>query len=272
MAERVVRGLEPEALRHLGRVEDELASLRRELDHASRLATVGTLAAGVAHEVNNLLTPAMAYLQLAEERPHDDAIQQKAMRAARSGIAGAAKILQTLLGFASPGDSATGTRSDQQCSVLGALQSACDCLGDLEHRGIQLHADLSDSHVAMIDPLALQQVLLNLLLNSRRALAGRGGTISVSARRDRSQLVLTFSDDGPGIPPQIRDHVFEPFVTAPLDGGYEESPAGTGLGLAVCRRAVEQAGGSIAVESAPGRGATFTITLPAGSPQLVSVR
>lgn len=271
MAERVARGLEPEALRHLGRVEDELASLRRELDHTSRLASVGTLAAGVAHEVNNLLTPAMAYLQLAEERPHDAAIQQKAMRAARSGIAGAAKILQALLGFSSAGASTAGTRPDQPSSVRRALQSACDCLGDLERRGIQLRTDLTDSHLAMIDPLALQQVMLNLLLNSRRALAGRGGTISVSARRDRSRLVITFSDDGPGIPPQILDHIFEPFVTAPLEGCDEDSPAGTGLGLAICRRAVEQAGGSIGARSAPGRGATFTITLPAGSPRLVSV-
>jgi two-component system NtrC family sensor kinase len=253
-------------------VEEDLAGLRRELDHTSRLATIGTLAAGVAHEVNNLLTPAMAYLQLAEERPHDASIQQKAMRAARSGIAGAAKILQAVLGFAGPGDGA-GPRADQPCSLRSALQSACDCLGDLERRGIALRTDLSEAHLAMIDPLALQQVLLNLLLNSRRALAGRAGTISVSARRDRSRLVITFADDGPGIPPQILDHVFEPFVTAPLAGdGEDESPsAGTGLGLAVCRRAVEQAGGSIAVSSAPGRGATFTITLPAGSPQLVSV-
>jgi signal transduction histidine kinase len=106
------------------------------------------------------------------------------------------------------------------------------------------------------DPRALNQVFLNLLKNAAEALRERGGTVKVAARAEGDSILVTVRDDGPGIAPELRARIFEPFFSTKGAG------RGTGLGLSISRRIVAEHGGSLELESLPGRGAAFQVTLP----------
>jgi signal transduction histidine kinase len=105
------------------------------------------------------------------------------------------------------------------------------------------------------DPRALNQVFLNLLKNAVEALEGTGGTLRVRLRHEEGSVTVEVEDDGPGIDPALRERLFEPFVTSKAPG------RGTGLGLPISRRIVQECGGSIEVRSEPGRGTCFTVRL-----------
>ena len=253
--------LERDAVERVAAFQDELDRLRREVDHNHRLTTVGTMAAGIAHEVNNLLTPALAYARLAELSPDDPELARKAIAKSISGIEAAARVLQAILEFT------TASCRGGRAGVEASLQSALDCLGrDLDRRGIALHRSVPPGIDVAMSPLALLQVLLNLLLNAQRVL-GAGGEITVRAlARGDGCTTISVADNGPGVSPEIADKLFEPFVTWSAEDAGPKSDVdqrgGTGLGLAVCRRLVESAGGAIEVRSTPGEGATFVITVP----------
>jgi signal transduction histidine kinase len=243
-------------------LEQRILSVERELEHTQRLATVGTIAAGIAHEVNNLLTPPLAYAQLAQGRPDDDALARKAIAACVAGIEDCMRILGAVLDLSSPHN------EDARADVADALAGALDCLGrDLSRDRIALECRMLPGVIAAISPLALQQVLLNLLLNATAALRGRPGSIVVTAAvAEPGRVLVTVADDGPGIPPDLASRVFEPFVSrAPAADGEAAQPGdrrgGTGLGLAICKRTIESAGGRITASETPGGGATFTIEL-----------
>jgi signal transduction histidine kinase len=255
---------ERDALERLHAMEAELVAVRRELEHTHRLATIGTITAGVAHEINNLLTPALAYAQRAASDPEDTALLQKAVEKSRAGIDAASRILEAVLGFSCAEEEPNSARPEL------ALQAAIDCIGrDLSKDGITIERRIPTDLACRIRPLALQQVLLNLLLNACKALRPRGGRIVVSAETpDNKTVRIAVADTGPGIPEEIISTLFEPFVTAPIANGRSsgrraDQQGGSGLGLTVCRRTIEAAGGTIAVDSSPGEGATFRIDLPA---------
>jgi hypothetical protein len=255
---------ERDALERLHAMEAELVAVRRELEHTHRLATIGTITAGVAHEINNLLTPALAYAQRAASDPDDTALLQKAVEKSRTGIDAASRILDAVLGFSCADEEPDTARPD------AALQAAIDCIGrDLSKDGITIERTIPPDLTCRIRPLALQQVLLNLLLNACKAMRPRGGRITVSAERpDAATVRIIVADTGPGIPEDIISTLFEPFVTAPIANGRPSTgPAdqqgGSGLGLTVCRRTINAAGGTITVDSSSGEGAVFCIELPA---------
>jgi signal transduction histidine kinase len=246
-------------MERLAAMEAELAAVHRELEHTQRLTTIGTLTAGVAHEVNNLLTPALAYAQLAQNRPEDPGLQQKALDQAVCGIEASSRILRTVLEFSRSGEDAS------TCDVASVLQSAIDCLGRSVTGGrVSLIQEIEPGLEVAIGALPLQQTLLNLLLNACRALGTQGGQITVTASaEDDETAIISVADNGPGIPPEIADHIFEPFVShdpgTPADGAPR---SGAGLGLSVCRRAIESARGTIVADATPGGGATFVVCVP----------
>jgi len=259
--------IDQDALQRLAVMEARLTALQQQLDHTLRLATIGTIAAGVAHEVNNALTPALAYAQLARAQPDDPALLGKAVIRIASGIESATRILQAMLDFSLPSEE--GSIAD----VAATLQATLDLLGRAPARdGITLVRRVEPGTVVAIQPLALQQVLSNLLLNARRVLRCRGGEIVIAtATAGDGFTSITVADNGPGIPPQVADSLFEPFVSFPVadsggEAGRADGQSGSGLGLAVCRRIIESAGGRISADSAPGGGAVFTIRLPAAQP------
>ncbi len=162
-----------------------------------------------------------------------------------------------MLGFAREADEQHVARLPQ------VIDDAIACLArDPRKDGIDLTIDVPDILLA-ISPLNLQQILLNLVLNARQAMRRHGGSLRITAKAEGSLVHIDVVDTGPGIPPEIIDRLFEPFVTQ--RGGPNRDPnepKGTGLGLCICRDLVRNAGGSISVDSPPGQGATFHIRLP----------
>ncbi|MEX0744872.1 MAG: HAMP domain-containing sensor histidine kinase [Phycisphaeraceae bacterium] len=243
-------------LEHFDHLEAQLQQVREGLSQSHRLATLGTIATIIAHEYNNILTPMISYAQLALANPEDAALAQKALEKALGGAERAAHISTSLLGFArdEPGQT--------QASLPQVVKESLACLGREPKRdGITLTLDVPEVTVAM-NPMELQQVLLNLLLNARKAMR-RGGSLKIAAKVNDDHVELHVADTGPGIPALIRDRLFEPFVTHEVNGAPEPGDQkGTGLGLCICRDLLTRADGAIDVTSEPGRGATFHLRLP----------
>ncbi len=244
-------------LEHFEQLEAQFQRVREGLTHSHRLTTLGTIASIMAHEYNNILTPVISYAQLALADPDNHQLLLKAVKKGLEGAERAAAISSSLLGFARESD-------DEPCADLrSAIDETINCLArDPRKDGIDLTIEVPHVQVA-ICPLNLQQVLMNLLLNARQAMGPRGGRLRIKARTDGGLVQIDVSDSGPGIPPQIMDRLFEPFVTRrDKPENDSESGRGTGLGLCICRDLVQHAGGTIEADSQPGRGATFHITLP----------
>lgn len=274
-----------QVLAHFEQLETQFQKVREGLTHSHRLATLGTIASVIAHEYNNILTPIISYAQLSLASPDDAELMKKTVEKALSGAQRAASISSSLLGFAREQD------HEHVASLRPVIDEAIACLGrSPEKDGVELVIDVPEVTLA-ISPLNLQQVLLNLALNARKAMRRRGGRLSFTGRVEGGVLRLDIADTGPGIPPQIMDRLFEPFVTHPppsetpghpghpetseaAHGGGGEpggeggggagvaAPRGTGLGLCICRDLLRAAGGTIHAQSPPGRGATFTLTVP----------
>lgn len=248
---------------------EELAArieqLERDLQHAERLATVGTLAGAIAHEFNNILTPVMSYAQLALHSPDDKELVTKALQKAVDGTEKAAHIAASVLGFIRDDDMAPITH------VAAAIQDSLTCLArEPEKDGIELITEIPQDCWVRIRPVALQQVLMNLVLNARDALRPRGGRLVIKSECSpwnsggrNASVTITISDTGHGIAPDLLPRLFQPFVRGPKAAG---APRGTGLGLVICKRLITEAGGTIDVTSELGKGTTFTIRLPRTAP------
>ena len=249
-------------LDRLSRAQRELDGLRSEMERAHRLATLGVLAAGVAHEINNLLTPVLGYAQLTGSHPDDSELQAKAAERIAGGVEAAVRIARAMLDFSIESD------EPQSANIAHVVQSSLDCMARNPAKdGVSLTCRIPPTASVHIRPVALQQVLLNLFINAIRAMreaGSRGGRMSISANEQADgTTVITVADSGPGIPEHIADRLFEPFVTSAVAEAYQHpSRGGSGLGLAVCKRLVEAAGGLITAASTPSVGTTFTITLP----------
>ena len=246
----------------LADVEERLAVVERHLAQAQRLGTLGTLAAGIAHEINNILTPVLSYAHLASSRRDDPEFLDKALGKIVRGVESATDVARAMLTYSRDDD--TGETANLQATLDAAIGS----LGrEPAKDGIAIDVDLPPEAFVSIPPLSLQQVLVNLLLNAGKAMGRGGGRIMVSARSADGRTVLRFADTGPGIPEAILPSLFEPFVGtgAPVESGDDEVTQGHGLGLAVCRLLIENAGGTIEASSPSSGGAVFTIALPEAS-------
>jgi signal transduction histidine kinase len=242
-----------------------IARLDSGIERMHRLATMGMLAGSIAHEFNNILTPVLSYAQMAIASPQDHELTQKALRKAVDGTERAARIAAAMLGF---------VRDDDQvpvASVHESVERAIGCLGrDFTREGIAMSMSVSRDLKARIRPIALEQVLVNLVLNAVEAVRPASGRIEVSARRsDRStwntgecvsEVIIEIDDTGGGIAAERIDTIFEPFHSTKTS---EDGRKGTGLGLPICKRLVEETGGTIHVRSEVGIGTRFTIRLPA---------
>ncbi len=245
-------------------VEDlsEQQRLEAEVAHSARLASIGTLASGVAHEIGNPLTGITCIAQ--NLREEDDAGER------RQGIEDILQqarrindIVQSLLSFARP--EKLEHRTLQQFE-LGELVDEALRLVKLSRSGRDRHFEPQVPTGLAIegDRARMTQVLLNLLGNAADASAA-GGRIEIRARRGAGSVTLDVQDWGSGIPAALRDRIFEPFVTT------KEPGRGTGLGLALVYRIVADHGGSVHVDSREGLGTTFTVRLPAAPQSLTDV-
>jgi signal transduction histidine kinase len=254
-------------LARLDAMQQELSALREQLTESQRLATIGTIAAIIAHEFNNLLTPIVSYSQYAlasatSDKP-DMPLIQKALTKAYQSSTKAGKICASMLALA---------RGESSFGVVGIQHLVDETLSvlarDPQKDGIALRVQVQPGLCAIGDAVQLEQVLLNLLINARHALMGHGrnGAITIRAAMaedsDEPEIRVQVMDNGPGIPEKLLSRIFEPFFTTKATAKKGEAK-GTGLGLAICRDIILHHRGRISVESAVGKGTSFTIYLPA---------
>src|SRR5512143_787642 len=218
------------------------------------MAAVGQLAAGLSHEIDNPIGVILGFAELLlEDMPHDDPRREDLMTIVDESKR-CKRIVRGLLDFSRP--PALGVvPTDVADVVRRTVESA---RSQRLFRRVRLRLDLDDGAPEIIaDPDRLKQVFMNLLLNAVQSMP-EGGEIEVRSRyhEEDGRLTVAFRDNGPGILPEHMDKVFDPFFTTKRPG------EGTGLGLAICVRLLEEQGGSVGVESEPGKGATFTVTLP----------
>ncbi len=244
----------------LDKANDALSRISREIEHAERLATLGVLAAGIAHEINNILTPVLAYAQLAAASPDDHALLVKAVEKTIEGVETATRIADSMLGFAGHDDSQTADVDD-------VVKRSLNCVArDPNKDQIDLRIEVQPGTVVRMNALNLQQVIMNLIVNARAAIKEQGARPADGQKRGRLTIAaltradgtvgIRVSDTGPGIAREVIGRIFEPFVTT------KRADGGTGLGLAICKRLVEGAGGTISASSTHGRGTSILLVLP----------
>ena len=232
----------------------ERAELESQLQQAEKLTSVGLLAAGVAHEVNTPLTGISSYVQMLQRRlpksdPHLAILEKIEKQSFR-----ASQIVNNLLNFSrqETGDFRHVHLNDVVHDTLALAEI------QLNKRNIKITTKLGDVAPVTGDPIKLQQVLMNLLLNARDAMP-TGGELRIETTQNNGDSMLRVSDTGTGIKESDLDKVYDPFFTTKGIG------KGTGLGLSVSYGIIQEHRGTIAVESDPDTGTTFRITLPSTS-------
>ncbi|MGA7847494.1 MAG: ATP-binding protein [Terriglobales bacterium] len=250
------------------RVEQKTKELQRAHDHVlhvEKMASIGKMAAVVAHEVNNPLSGILTYAKLlrkwvgtgqTEGEKRDEAMQCLELIAAESRRCG--DLIKNLLTL-----SRTAPMNVQSTDLNAVIdRSLLLVRHQLELVGIELQLNLAETlPLVHCDPAQIEQVLLALIMNAIDAMP-RGGTLWIETRlnSDKTEIRIKVRDDGVGIAPDVLPHIFEPFLTT------KESGRGVGLGLAISRGIVERHNGRIEVESELGRGTTFTVSLPNQGP------
>lgn len=241
----------------LHKLQDDVTRLNGQVHRSQRLATLGTAAAMMAHEFNNMMTPILGYAKFALNSD-DPVLMAKALRTTLKQAEAVSAMADRILGMAVDEPVAFSAVSVRDV-VDDAIHALCR---DLSKDGITVSVNIDHDVQVWADAKQLRQVFFNLLLNSRDALDGRTGQVTFAARAtDNDTVKVTVSDTGCGIPADRLDVVFEAFFTTKT--GSNGGKRGTGLGLAICRDIIEEHRGSIRVENRPDQGATFTITLPA---------
>jgi len=242
-----------EKIAELERTTHELAEAQEQVLRSARLASVGRLSAGVAHEIGNPLAAIRGLLEIAADE--DDAGDRAEYLArAQAETDRISRIIRELLDFARQG---TERAPESATADLRAVVEDAMRLASARGTNVTIELDAAkDLPAARIEPDRALQVVLNLLLNAVDAVAGEGHVRVCIERADDATLRLAVEDDGPGIDADVLDQIFEPFVTTKPVG------EGTGLGLAVCHTLVSQVGGHIDAENLPDGGARFALRLP----------
>jgi PAS domain S-box-containing protein len=255
----------------------ERKALERRLFQAEKLESIGQLAGGVAHDFNNLLTAILGFAELAQGRlPKDHPAQQDLERIVQASVR-AANLVRQLLGFARK-----QLTQPRPISVNAVIQDLLPLLQRSLGENIRLQLNLTEAENAVfMDPAQFEQVVMNLVLNARDAMQNKGGgTLTIATTRrtyTKEQLpapegeelslgecvCLIVEDTGEGVPPEIRERIFEPFFSTKGVGN-------TGLGLATVYGIVRQNKGFVTVESEVSVGTRFTVSLPAWAAQVQS--
>ncbi|MCI0393042.1 MAG: PAS domain S-box protein [Acidobacteria bacterium] len=244
----------------------ERKKLEAQFLRAQRLESIGTLASGIAHDLNNILSPIMMGVQLLQMKPSDGS-SQRTLEVIRQSAERGSDLIKQVLSFAR---GAEGVKTTLQPKHL--IKEIAKVLSETFPKNIIIKHSLPPELATISgDPTQLHQVLMNLCLNARDAMP-MGGTLTIAAEnvafdehyarmypeaKPGPYVFITVTDTGTGMPPEILDRIFDPFFTT------KEQGKGTGLGLSTVQGIVKGHGGFINVYSEPGRGAQFSIYLPA---------
>ena len=246
----------------IGPLRVELGESRALAARHEKLASLGTLAAGVAHEIRNPLTAINVRLHSLKKNLVTNSSEQEDALVIGHEIQRLERIVQEFLQFARPAEPKILTVSAD--SILTRMQSLFGL--QLERAHIRLNLESVPDIWVRVDPHQMEQVLINLIQNAAESMKG-GGTITLRARSDNARLlghirpvvILEVSDTGQGITPEVKRRIFDPFFTTKEEG--------TGLGLAITARIIEKHGGALQCRSEVNRGTTFVILLPHTNPE-----
>jgi signal transduction histidine kinase len=247
-----------DSYRQLQATNRQLREAQAELVRTARLASMGELAAGVAHEINNPLGVILGFTQELLEKTPADRPEHATLKILEQESLRTSRIIRELLEFARP-------QAPQMTAVdlVTIIESSLPLLESSLKKGkIELQRELAaELPPVAADPHQLQQVVINLMLNAIHALP-HGGQIVLAAAAENGSVRFEVRDNGEGIARENLGRIFEPFFST-------KGKRGTGMGLAICKRIIEDHGGEIAVDSAPGRGTSVRVFLPAAGAELV---
>ena len=253
-------------------IEGSLSDITRqqqmedELRQSQKMEAIGTLAGGIAHDFNNILSALFGYIELAQLRAKEDVQLNNYLKNALAGARRAKDLVQQILTFSRKGEQQKNT-----FAPAVVIQEAYKLLRSSIPPTIDILVDIRSQEIIFADPTQIHQVIINLCTNSYQAMEESGGTIhirlydeqivnedqTIDTSKTKGNVILEITDTGTGINPKTLEKIFEPyFTTKPLGKG-------TGLGLATVHGIVRNSQGTIDVNSTPGEGTTFRITLPA---------
>ncbi len=239
---------------HVVRDITERKQMEAQLMVTDRLASVGELASGIAHELNNPLTSVIGFSQLLLERDMPEDIKEDIETVHREAQR-AAEVIKNLLTFARK-----HSPTKQPVNINEVIGKVLELRAyEQKVNNIQVNTRLApDLPEVMADYFQLQQTFLNITINAEYFMieAHNRGTLTITTKRAGDVVITSFADDGPGIAPENLGHLFDPFFTT------KEVGKGTGLGLSICHGIMTEHSGRIYAESEPGKGATFVVELP----------
>ncbi len=233
----------------LKKSQEELLKTKAQAHLSEKMASLGILSAGIAHEVNNPLGGMLNCVKSMRENPEDRELTERYLPLLDKGLRQIEMIMRQLLNFGRT-EPLNARKID-----LRVLFSECTQLLSYKLRNIELDTNISVTKDHLLDAEALKQIIINIGLNAIQAMQN-GGKLTIDCREEDDKLVVRFQDTGLGIPEKNLPHIFDPFFTT------KDVGEGTGLGLAVTYSLVLRMHGTIAVDSTPDVGTLFTITIP----------
>jgi PAS domain S-box-containing protein len=246
-----VRNESGQIYRYIKLIQDvtEIKKLEDQIINSEKLASIGRLAAGIAHEIGNPLTSVFSFVQILRDM-EDDKFKQESLETIYFHIRRISEVLKQLSGF-----SKMPTGELKLCQINEIIEYSTKLIQyDKKAKNIAIKSELSDSlPETIVDYNQLSQVFVNLILNAIDAMPD-GGTLTIRSYVEADNIVVEFEDTGVGIPKDCLNIIFDPFFTTKVKG--------TGLGLAVSYNIIKKMKGTLTVESEPGRGSLFKITLP----------
>jgi two-component system, NtrC family, sensor kinase len=231
--------------------QQALASAGEKGFRAEKLAALGQLTAGIAHEINNPLAGMLNCVKSMQQEPENLDLQKRYLPLLHKGLKRIELTMRQLLNY--------GRVEPLQIHQVDIDMVILDCLELLGYRlrNIVVNLDLRFNNLCCIDSEAIKQIVMNIALNATQAMP-EGGHLNIASREENGSVMLTIEDSGIGIAGEILDRIFDPFFTT------KEVGEGTGLGLAVTLAMVQRLNGQIDVQSEQGTGSTFIVTLPIG--------
>ena len=236
----------------LNSMVEQLIKRRRQLVQAQKLSSIGTLASGIAHQLNNPLNNISTSCQILEERKKgEDELADRMMNNIMQETLRSRDIVKGLLEFSREREYSPGP-----IEINEIVKSAVSLVSSQVPSNINLSSTLPEKIIVFADRRKIQEAFINLLINAIQAIGSDPGEIKISASVENNNTIISISDTGPGIPMEIMERIFDPFFST------KEVGQGTGLGLYIVYGIIEKHQGSIRAESRPGQGTRFFISLP----------
>jgi signal transduction histidine kinase len=234
------------------RMRKNLQRTQRELLDAERLATIGRMASSISHDLRHSLAAVVANAEFLCESNLTPRQREDLYAEIRIAVNQMTDLLESLLEFSRTRESVRPSYGDVRSAVDRAVQGV---KAHPEFQPIRIHISAEGSTEGWFDFKKLERALLNLLLNACEAVPAEAGKIEIGLRRQGESLEIRIEDNGPGIADAVRDHLFEPFVSHGKENG-------TGMGLTVVQKILQDHGGDVIVEQTSAKGTTFRVKIP----------